>query len=574
MTPLAGHALAVPPPPRPWLLRGPALLCCVALAAAWIGSEGSLSRLLGAEARAALGEFARGFFPPAHSPEFLGMLWRPLLETVAIAFLGLALALVAAFPLGLAAIHPSTWEACGLRVRPWHRALHVASRLVLSLLRAIPEVIWALVFVRAVGLGAPAGVLALAAAYTGVLGKVFAEIVESTPHGAAQALGGAGAPPVRALLLATVPAARPTLVSYLLYRFDCALRASAVLGIVGAGGVGLQIELSLKMLAYDEVATLVIALFAMVAAADALSALVRRRLAARRSLFPATRPALARDLGRGAALAGAAVLAAAFLGVGPATVLSREALGGMGEFLGQLFPPDLSLAGLRPIPLALAETLAVSVLGTAIAAAGGLALAFVAARPPFTAPATGIGAALGSAARLAARGVMNLSRTLPELLWALAFVFAVGLGPFAGALAIGVHTAGVLGRLYVEVLDEVPPGPLESLRAAGASRAATLALGAIPQAFPQLAAYTLYRWEVNVRAAAVLGVVGAGGLGRDLKLALSWFDYPRAATLILTLLAAVAAVDLFSGSLRARLGGFGTARRDGCLPPAERSAVE
>jgi phosphonate transport system permease protein len=249
------------------------------------------------------------------------------------------------------------------------------------------------------------------------------------------------------------------------------------------------------------------------------------------------------------------VAAAVFLGVGPGTILSREALAGMGNFLGQLFPPELSREALRPVPLALAETVAVSVLGTAIAAAGGLVLALAATRPAFSASERGSATALcWSAAGAAARGVMNLARTLPELLWALAFVFAVGLGPFAGALAIGVHTSGVLGRLYAEVLDEVPPGPLESLRAAGAPRLATLTLGALPQAFPQLAAYTLYRWEVNVRAAAVLGVVGAGGLGRDLKLALSWFDYPRAATLILVLLAAVAAVDLFSGALRARIG--------------------
>jgi phosphonate transport system permease protein len=352
-----------------------------------------------------------------------------------------------------------------------------------------------------------------------------------------------------------VPAARPTLVSYLLYRFDCALRASAVLGIVGAGGIGLQIELSLKMLAYDEVATLVLALFAMVAAVDALSSAIRRRLAARRALFPATRPALARDAARAAALLAGVAAAAVFLGVGPGALLSRESLAGMAEFAGQLFPPDLSLEGLRPIPLALAETVAVSVLGTAIAAAGGLALALGATRSPAADRADrGAHVVARRVAAATARGVMNLARTLPELVWALAFVFAVGLGPFAGALAIGVHTAGVLGRLYAEVLDEVPAGPLESLRAAGAPRLSTLVLGALPQAFPQLAAYTLYRWEVNVRAAAVLGVVGAGGLGRDLKLALSWFDYPRAATLILALLVLVAAVDLFSGALRARIG--------------------
>ncbi len=157
------------------------------------------------------------------------------------------------------------------------------------------------------------------------------------------------------------------------------------------------------------------------------------------------------------------------------------------------------------------------------------------------------------AAALVARALMNLGRTLPELLWALALVLAVGLGPFAGALALGVHTAGVLGRLYFEVLEEVPPAPAAALRAAGSSRAGVVLHGVLPQVFPQLVAYTLYRWEVNIRASAVLGVVGAGGIGRDLKLALSWFDYARVSTLVLAILLLVTAVDAASGAVRRRV---------------------
>jgi len=195
----------------------------------------------------------------------------------------------------------------------------------------------------------------------------------------------------------------------------------------------------------------------------------------------------------------------------------------------------------------------VSVLGTALAACGGLALAWVAARPLERVPGEAPRHASRTAAAWGARAVMNLSRSLPELLWALALVMVVGLGPFAGALALGVHTAGVLGRLYFEALEEVPTAPLAALRGAGASRAATAVLGVLPQVWPQLVAYTLYRWEVNIRASAVLGVVGAGGLGRDLKLALSWFDYHRAATLVLAILALVLAVDAASAVVRRRV---------------------
>jgi len=163
---------------------------------------------------------------------------------------------------------------------------------------------------------------------------------------------------------------------------------------------------------------------------------------------------------------------------------------------------------------------------------------------------------------LLARAIQNLSRTLPELLWALMFIFVVGLGPFAGALALGLHTAGVLGRLYSEALEEVPSGPMLALRASGASRSAAATFAVVPQAFPQLVAYTLYRWEVNIRASAILGVVGAGGLGKALLISLSLFQHHRTLTLIAVVVAIVASVDLFSGWLRRRVLEGAKSRQD------------
>jgi phosphonate transport system permease protein len=225
------------------------------------------------------------------------------------------------------------------------------------------------------------------------------------------------------------------------------------------------------------------------------------------------------------------------------------------------------------------ETLAVSVLGTAIAAALGLVLAYPAAlrlhasAESAAAPRRARSAALAVLA-WTARGAMNLARTLPELLWALLLVLAVGLGPFAGALALGIHTAGVLGRLYSEALEEVAPGPVAALRAGGASDAAATVLGALPQAIPQLVAYTLYRWEVNVRASAVLGIVGAGGLGQQLHLSLSLFQHHRTLTLLVAILALVVAVDLASGALRRRLVEGAPAPEEGRATPAVPAAAD
>jgi phosphonate transport system permease protein len=336
------------------------------------------------------------------------------------------------------------------------------------------------------------------------------------------------------------------------------MRASAVLGLVGAGGAGQQVELAIKMLAYDEAAGWVLALFCLVLAVDLLSRALRRRLAERGSLFAASPRGLARDLG-GAALLGALLAGSArLLELDPGQLLSAGALRQMGIFARSLFPPELTRRLLAQIAPAALETLAVSVLGTAIAAALGLGLAALAARPPagLVDEAAGrLRRGSAEAVALAARGAMNLLRTLPELLWALALVFAVGLGPFAGALALGFHNGGVLGRLYAEVLEEAPAAPVAALRAAGAGRAALGWFGVLPQAWPQIAAYTLYRWEVNVRAAAILGVVGAGGLGQRLHVALSVLDHRRAMTLTLAVLALVLLVDALSGALRRHLPG-------------------
>ena len=553
-------------PKRPWLLSWPGLALATALVMAWRGSGGSVAALVSEDARAAAVEFARGFWPPAHGRELLLGLPRPLAETVSIALLGMGLAVFLGAPLAFFATTPDVFAACGARPGLARRVAHALARGTLATMRSIPEIVWALLFVRAVGLGPIAGVLAIGIAYGGVVGKVFADLLEGVPRHAAEALGAAGARPWTAFALGILPSARPLLVSYTLYRFDCALRASAVLGLVGAGGVGQQVELSLKMLRYDEVATYVLALFLLVAAVDLASQLLRRRVGTRPSLFPGSRAALGRTLLGGAALLAAALAAARFLELAPWTLLSRRSLRGMASFARALWPPEISPGLFRELLPGAAETLAISVLGTAIAAVCGIALAYLAARPLHRAADEADGVlprAVSGASALLARSAMNLSRTLPELLWALALVLAVGLGPFAGALALGVHTAGVLGRLYFEALEEVPPAPLEALRGAGASRLGTALHGVLPQVFPQLVAYTLYRWEVNIRASAVLGVVGAGGLGRDLKLALSWFDYPRAATLVLAILVLVTSVDVASGWIRRRVmaGPKGTVTR-------------
>jgi phosphonate transport system permease protein len=153
-----------------------------------------------------------------------------------------------------------------------------------------------------------------------------------------------------------------------------------------------------------------------------------------------------------------------------------------------------------------------------------------------------------------ARFTLNVLRSVPELVWAAVMVLAAGIGPFAGALALALHTTGVLGRLFGETLENVPPEPERALAESGAGRVAAFAYASLPLALPQWVAYTLYRWEMNIRMAAVLGFVGGGGLGQLLYFHLSIFQQPQAMTVLLAMFAIVAAVDAASAHLRRGLG--------------------
>lgn len=224
-----------------------------------------------------------------------------------------------------------------------------------------------------------------------------------------------------------------------------------------------------------------------------------------------------------------------------AAFLSGEAVDSMARFVGEFFPPDLSAAFVNKVLAGAWETLAMSALGTLIAALGGLLLAL-----PASAPDHGV----QGLKRRAARFILNTLRSIPELVWAGLLIIAAGLGPLAGTLALGLHTLGVLGRLFAEAIENVPDEPARVLRLHGAGRLAVFLYATLPQALPQIVSYTLYRWENNIRAATVLGVVGAGGLGQLLAFHMGLFHMDKTATVLAAMLVLVAAVDFLSLLLR------------------------
>jgi phosphonate transport system permease protein len=238
------------------------------------------------------------------------------------------------------------------------------------------------------------------------------------------------------------------------------------------------------------------------------------------------------------AVALAVIASFVYLGIDFGALLARESLVSMGRFVAEFFPPDFSAPFLARTAWGALQTLAVSALGTLLAMVAGAVLAL---------PASGRG---GPALRRAARFALNVLRSVPELVWAALMVLAAGLGPFAGVLALALHTAGVFGRLFGETLENVPPAPERALRDAGSGAVAAFAYGSLPLVWPQWLAYALYRWEMNIRMAAVLGFVGAGGLGQMLYFHLSLFQQAQAATVIGAMFVLVFIVDGASSRLR------------------------
>jgi phosphonate transport system permease protein len=270
-------------------LRDPAafprlLITVLAIALLWPSirlAELDVSVLWHGDSARDMGRFLAGFWPLATDAEFLALLMEATLQTLAIATAGMAIALVIAIPAALLASRALSLSAASRSGHPvlWAQVLRWPVRGLLIFLRSVPEIVWALLFVRAVGLGPMAGVLAIAITYAGMLGKVYAEIFESVDQRPAHALMQGGSGRLLAFSYGILPAAAAELLSYTAYRWECAVRASVVMGFVGAGGLGQQIDLSLRMFAGGEVASMLLTFLLLVLLADGLSRVLRGRLA-------------------------------------------------------------------------------------------------------------------------------------------------------------------------------------------------------------------------------------------------------------------------------------------------------
>jgi phosphonate transport system permease protein len=447
----------------------------------------------------------RQFFPPDLSLPYLqALLKEPVLQTLEMA----AGAMIFSTSAGLLA---------GLYVG----ARLPGARLVYGLLasvRAIPDLTMAILFVMVLGIGPAAGMMALATFYAAAMGKIFADLFVSADPEPVEAIYSTGASRTMVALYALLPLRLRDLLTYGSYEFESKVRACVIVGAVGAGGLGAELVGTINLLDYRRTTTIIILLVLLIAIIDRLGWLIRK--------YPLL------------------LMPAAVVGIISAWINRPQmfAFSHTVSTVRRMFPPYLPARAVHDVPTLIAQTLFIAVAGTLLAVVLAVPLGLAAARnlaPVWIYAPT--------------RRLLEVLRAIPDLVWGLILVTTAVVGPAAGALAIGLHSAGVFGKLYSESIENVESEPVLALASTGGPRLAIAGFGLVPLAFPPMLVHTLFRFEWNLRAATIVGMIGAGGIGQALFNSQQLMFYDQTLAYVIITWCMVMLVDLANGRLRLKL---------------------
>ncbi|MGV0743690.1 phosphonate ABC transporter, permease protein PhnE [Mycolicibacterium sp. XJ870] len=450
------------------------------------------------------------------------------IETLLMAILGTVLAAIASVPLAFMAARNTT---------P-HPAVYAVARAIITFCRAMPDLLFAVLFVRALGIGVLPGILALALHSIGMLGKLFADAIEQTDPGPREAVRSTGVGYYREMLNAVVPQVIPSWIGTFVYRIDINLRMSVVLGFVGAGGIGFALQDALRGLIYPRALGIVCVILVIITAMELLAILIRRMLLTTEQSSPG-RDRATRFTFSGL-LIGSTLAALVVLEINPLSLFTW--VGPSVEVFGRMIPPNFDALG-SELFVAAAQTVAIGVVSTAIGVVLSIPVGILAARN-VTPNAT---------LYWVARSWILLVRAVPELILAVVFVAALGLGPIAGTCALAIGSVGFLAKLVADAVEEIDPGPMEAVRSVGGGWWNTLFSAVIPQSLPALVGSSLYLFDVNVRTSTILGIVGAGGIGFLLFESIRTLNFDVAGAIVIIIFVIVYAIERLSGWIRSRL---------------------
>ena len=468
-----------------------------------------------------LTDILRQMIPPdwGYFPRILAPLWATVQMSVAGTALGSFFALLLA-PLCAA-------DMAG------HRALRRILRALVQVLRSFPALILALTATFLFGIGTFAGTVAITVYTFAIMTRLTCDDAEAAPAGPYRALTAMGAAPYPAFFRAMVPQIAPAYLSNALYMLETNVRHSAILGYVGAGGVGLLLNEKISWREYDRVGAILLALFLAVCLVETASAALTALVTGRRRMGKTARRLLWAALGLLFLVSAATVEAPDF---------SRTSLRTVENMLAGLVRPDWAFvfqADKGGLGYLLLETVCIALAGTVLGAAVSLPLAIL-----------GSGRLMPRPVAVFFRAVCMAVRSVPFLVYGLIFIRATGPGAFTGVLTIAVCSVGLITKRFIEAIDSMDMRAYQALRAMGTGPLLRVRWALLPQLAPAFGSAVLYRFDVNVREASVLGMVGAGGIGAPLIFAMNQYAWPTAGAIAIGLVLLVLAIDALSARLR------------------------
>ncbi|MEY3558586.1 MAG: phosphonate transporter, permease protein PhnE [Actinomycetota bacterium] len=528
--------------------------CLVAFVWSWIFLGMSFSGITSSFGD--VGRLLKRMAPPDFSN--LSNVIDATIETVWMAVMGTAGAIVLSFPLALGAARNTS---------P-HPTVRYICRTVISLTRAVPELVLGAVFVSALSIGPLPGVLALAIHSIGMVGKLFADAIEQAAEAPREATISVGATRRQTTRASILPQAMPSMIATALFRLEINIRASTVLGLVGAGGIGFLIQTSLRSLDYEAALGAVSVIFVVVTVVELLSVRIRSSIlgeaaamaqSSRHGWF--SQRIIARDtrinkksfetralsppwtwdrMFSTATISGfllALTVAALTIDIDWARTIPL--MPRIITVFGDLFPPDFTTVRTEMVT-GIVESVVIAVIATGLGLLIAVPLSLLAARNIMTKRI------LSTFTRL----LMLAFRGIPELIIAVIFVSAMGLGPVPGTLALTVVTASFSAKLFAEALEEVDAAPREAVVAVGAGKIQEFFASVVPQFMPAFTGHFLYILDVNLRSSTVLGIVGGGGIGFLLLNSMRVLEFQTTGAIVMAIFGIVLAIELIGNWVR------------------------
>jgi phosphonate ABC transporter permease subunit PhnE len=462
-----------------------------------------------------------------------------LLETIAMGLMATIFSTILAIPVSFLAAHNVMARVPGGVV------VYYVTRTILNVVRAIDTIVWGLIVIVWVGLGSFAGVIALTIHSVAALAKLFSEEIEHIDPGPVEAVTATGANLIQIIRYAIIPQIIPSFLAYSLLRWDINMRSATVIGFVAGGGIGYFVIEAVRMGGYQQYATALWAVAVVIIIVDYISEKWRENILKDQPQKEKKR----RRTGEILKIAFYAILGlAAFVYCWNVAEISIREMFDPGKNFGRLIRDFVSIDPSQKVVQLVFQQMMVTIFQALLATTLGAILAvpfsFLAAKN-----LTGR-SWLSAWLYYLARGMFNILRSVEALLYVVIFVFWVGIGPFAGMLALAVTSFALIGKLFSEAIENIDPGPIEAVTATGANRFQVIIYAVLPQIAPPFISYLIYQWDINIRMATIIGFAGGGGIGLTLTTYFGSLQYHKAGTVVLFIVVVVAVMDFASAKIR------------------------